>query len=108
MFLDELTQIKNSENQAEELRIQSKLDCKKLLDHAKSCANELLIEAETDAKGQYDSLLQEGENLAEQKYRQYISNTEDECKKLISKARTREEEVVNTIVERIVRTSVNN
>ena len=106
MFVEEITRIRESEAQAEELQKNAKLESKKSLSDAKTQADRIVEEAELKAKEIYDTYIQEGQEEAEKQFEQFIKETHEKCDALIAKAKDNEDKAVELIAERIVRNSV--
>jgi len=106
VFVDELTKIKESEDKAEEIRKEAKVDSKKKLEEAHAQAADILEKAEAEAKTIHDSLVKEGTEKSEAEYAAYLSKTEEDCKRMAEAAAAREEKAIALIKERIVRAGV--
>lgn len=108
MFVEELTKIRESEARAEEIQKKAKLDSKQTIEAAESKAAKILEEAEARGREACNSLIREGQEIADEQYALTLEKTKEECKALIEKARNNEIKTVGFIAERIVRASVNN
>ncbi len=107
MFTEELNLIKTAEENAETLRKEAKQEAKRLVGEANTKAGELLSDAEQTAKGKYDALVGEGQAIADSQYGEAIDQAFAKCEKMAIDSGAKEDNVVEWIVERIVKSSVN-
>ena len=107
MFVNELAQIKESEDKADQLKAKAKTDSRKILEDANNKADEIVTQAENLAKADFDSLIKMGQELSNTQYDEYIEQTKIQCKQMIDNAKSKQESVVDMIAERIVSSSVN-
>lgn len=107
MFTEELNLIRESEANADALRKDARMEAKKIMEDAKAEAGKLLSDAESTAKNRYDQLIREGQQIAQEQYDQAIAAARGECAEMEEKAGVKESDVIQTIAERIVKSSVN-
>ena len=107
MFTEELNRIKESEEKADILRKEARMEAKKLMEAANTEAGKLLADAEITAKNKYDQLIKEGQQIAQSQYDQAIADARGKCAEMEEKAGQKESDVVQSIAERIVKSSVN-
>ena len=107
VFKEELTAIREAEEQSEAIKKNVKTDVKRMIEAAKAEAERILDEEETKAKEIYDSLIQEGMNEADTEYEAAIEKAHIDADNMVRAAEARKDKVIDHIVERIVRSGVN-
>ena len=78
-----------------------------MIEAARQEAEKILDDEETKAKEIYDSLIQEGMNEADTEYEAAIEKAHIDAEKMVEAAEAKKDEVIDYIVERIVRSGVN-
>ncbi len=101
MFAEELTKIKDSEAQAEQILKQAKLDAKKSLAEAAQKAEQIIEDAKTRSRACEDSLIAEGETIAGSQYDEALADFKKQCQQMEAQAESREKRAVELIIERI-------
>lgn len=107
MFLEELNAIRQTEEQAEQIKKDAKLEVKSLIDRANTEAGRVISEAEATAKERYEVLIKEGEETARKEYEEALAEARDKAETMVKSASERRDRVVQYIAERIVEISVN-
>lgn len=107
MFTEELNLIKETEENAEALRKSTKSDAKRLVEEAQSKAARILADAELQAKQNFDALVRSGTEIADGQYEAALAAAGRQCEEMADRAGLKEKDVIGTIVERIVKSSVN-
>ncbi len=107
MFTEELTLIRNAENDADRQKKDAKLEAVTMTESAYSEATKIVNAAEKEAKEKYDKLIAEGEKIADEEYAQAIKEAKDTAESMAKKALDGKAKVASFIVERIVQNSVN-
>ena len=107
MFIEELRLVKNSEKDAEQIKVDGKKHGTKLKNQATSKAFLLVEEAEKEGVRITKQLIAQGELEAIKQYDKHMDNERIKSKELINQARGRKDEAISLIAERIVRASVN-
>ncbi len=105
MFTEELQKVRTAETSADALRKSARQEAKRLTTEAESEAAALLAKAEKEARSRFDAHIAEGEAAAEAQYAQILQETEKKCEVLRGEAQERMPAVVQTLVERIVKSS---
>lgn len=108
MFIDVIKQVKNSEQDADQIKVNSINKKKMLIDNAKAEAENLLAKADREARQKYDEILELGEMEAAAQYKKHMEYVEDTCRMIEEKSNRNQAETVAFIAERIVKDSVNN
>ena len=106
MFNEELTAIRKAEEDSDSLRKEAKLEARKMVEQAKAEAEKILAEAEEAAGRTYNGLIQEGMNEADQEYDAALEKARLDAEDMAAQAEARKDEVIDYIVERIVRSGV--
>ena len=78
-----------------------------MIEAAKQEAEYILDQEESKAKEIYDSLIQEGMNEADTEYEAAIAKAHVDAEEMVKAAEAKKDEVIDYIVERIVRSGVN-
>lgn len=107
MFTEELKLIKETEDDAERLRKDARAEAKSIVQEADRTAAKVLADAASQAKTRYDALIAEGQDIAQRQYEEAIRGAREQCSEMAKAAETQKPEIVRTIVERIVKASVN-
>ncbi|MEG1222039.1 MAG: hypothetical protein RR967_07060 [Anaerovoracaceae bacterium] len=107
MFIDVIKQVKISEQDADQIKVNGINQKKMLIDNAKTEAENLLVEADKLARSKYDEILDSGQQEAEEQYKKHMEYVDDMCKMIEEKAHRNQAETVAFIAERIVKDSVN-
>ena len=107
MFTEELTAIREAEEQSESIKKNVKTEVKRMIEAAKAEAEQILDDEETKAKEIYETLIQEGMNEADSEYEAAIEKAHIDAETMVKAAEEKKDKVVDYIVERIVRSGVN-
>lgn len=107
VFTEELTLIRNAENDADRQKKNARVEAAGITEKAYSEATNIVDAAEKSAKEKYDILLAEGEKTADEQYKQAIEEAKAKADEIAEKALSNMNEAVCYIVERIVENSVN-
>ena len=107
MFTEELTAIREAEEQSEDIKRNVKTEVKRMIEAARQEADKILDDEEIKAKEIYDSLIQEGMNEADTEYDVAIAKAHIDAENMVKAAEAKKDEVIDYIVERIVRSGVN-
>lgn len=107
MFVDELTRIRESENQADQIRKEARAEARSKLEKARADAAEAVEQARSRARDICDSLAREGRDEFEKEYAAFLEKTRQECMRMKDEAEGRKEKATALIAERIVSASVN-
>lgn len=108
MFTEELTAIREAEQQAADIRRSIKIEAKRMIEAANAQAEKLLNEQEAKAKEIYDSLIAEGMNEADADYKDAMGKARLEAEAVAKEAEKNKAKVIDFIVERIVAAGGNN
>lgn len=106
MFNEELTAIRKAEEDSDSMRKEAKLYARKMVEQAKAEAEQILTEAEEAANRTYNGLIQEGMNEADQEYDEALEKARLDAEEMAAQAEAKKDEVIDYIVERIVRSGV--
>ncbi len=104
MFNEELTAIRKAEDDSESLKRDAKLEARKMV--AKAEAEKMVSDAEEAASRTYNSLIREGMDEADREYDSSMEQARLDAEKMAAKAEAKKDEVIDYIVERIVRSGV--
>ena len=107
MFTEELTAIREAEEQSESIRKNVKTEVKRMIEAAKAEAEKILDDEENKAKEIYDTLILEGMNEADSEYEAAIEKAHVDAENMVKAAEEKKDKVIDYIVERIVRSGVN-
>ena len=107
MFTEELTAIREAEEQSEDIKRNVKTEVKRMIEAARQEADKILDDEEIKAKEIYDSLIQEGMNEADTEYEVAIEKAHIDAENMVKAAQAKKDKVIDHIVERIVRSGVN-
>ena len=107
LFADELNLIKEAEAQAEQIKKSAKAEAKSAVEDAGAEAAKLIAEAETKARMIFDTLVSEGNEIAQREYDEAIADAETKANEMEAAAAGKKDEAIEHIVERIVNISVN-
>ena len=107
MFTEELTAIREAEEQSESIRKNVKTEVKRMIEAAKAEAEKILDDEENKAKEIYDTLILEGMNEADSEYEAAIEKAHIDAENMVKAAQAKKDKVIDHIVERIVRSGVN-
>ena len=102
MFTEELTAIREAEEQSEAIKKNVKAEAKRMIEAAKAEAEKILDDEETN-----DSLIREGMDEADTEYEAAIEKAHIDAENMVKAAEAKKDEVIDHIVERIVRSGVN-
>lgn len=101
MFAEELTKIRESEAQAEQILRQAKLDAKRSLAEAAQKAEQIIEDAKNRSRTREDTLIAEGESIAASQYEETLAHCRQQCQELTAQAASRENRAIELIRERI-------
>lgn len=107
MFTEELTLIRNAENDADQQKKDARLEAATMTEAAYAEATKIVNAAEKEAKEKYDMLIAEGEKIADEEYADAIAKAQKTAEEMANKALDGKPSVASYIVERIVKNSVN-
>jgi vacuolar-type H+-ATPase subunit H len=107
VFTEELTAIREAEEQSEAIKKNVKAEAKRMIEAAKAEAEKILDDEETKAKEIYDSLIREGMDEADTEYGAAIEKAHIDAENMVKAAEAKKDKVIDHIVERIVRSGVN-
>ena len=102
VFTEELTAIREAEQQADSIRKSIKIEAKRMIEAANAQAEKLLDEQEAKAKETYDSLIAEGMREADADYKAAMEKARQDAEAVAAEAVKNKEAVIDFIVERIV------
>ena len=108
VFTEELTAIREAEQQADIIRKNIKIETKRMIEAANAQAEKLLDEQEAKAKEIYDSLIAEGMRKADDDYKAAMDQARLDAEAVAKEAEKNKEKVIDFIVERIVGPGGNN
>lgn len=102
MFTEELTAIREAEEQAESIKKNIGTEARRMIEAANAQAEKILEEQELKAKEIYDSLVAEGLREADAEYKAAIDKARREAEEMAAAAEEKKDRVIDFIVERIV------
>ena len=108
MFREELELIKKTEDDAEAMGRAARTEARRLTEDARGQAARMLTEAESEAKARFEARVQEGQDAASVLYEEAMAAAAAQCEALAETAAQAEKSCIEMIVERIVKSSVNN
>lgn len=107
MFSEELAKIVESEEKADQIIKDAKIEEKKILEDAKTRKEEIIADAEQEGKAFYQTKIDEGNNIAQTNYDDFIDDVRKQNQDIQSRAEDKMDDVANYIYERVVNNSVN-
>jgi V/A-type H+-transporting ATPase subunit G/H len=107
LFAEELSQIRETEQNADKMVKDARASSRKELSDADADAQRIISEAEDKAAGIYRGLIDEGGKDADTEYAEYMKGIDQKCSDMEAAAERSMEAAVDMIVERIVKPSVN-
>lgn len=108
MFNEEINIIRETEEKAELIKKQAKIDAKKLLEDSGMRATTIVQEAQSKAKDSYNAWMEDGQKKSEAEYDEHMAAARQDCQEMIAKAKKNQHKAVTLITERIGKFSVNN
>lgn len=107
LFAEELSQIRETEQNADKMVKDAKASSRKKLSDADADAQKIISEAEDKAAAIYRGCLDEGAKDADAEYAEYMKGIEKKCGDMEKAAEKSMPAAVDMIMERIVKPSVN-
>lgn len=101
MAIEQIKMIREAERQADEIRRQSNLKSKQLVDTARKDAAALLADAHRSTEAAYRDMLAAADRESQASYDRVIRETEKECEKISAEADKNLDKGVSIIMERL-------